>query len=167
MYQLGDRIVYSSHGVCTVIGVEERKIDRKVTQYYVLEPMDQPGARYYVPTQNQAALAKIRNLLSADELNEILRSDKVRQDGWIPDENRRKQHYRELINSGDRCAILCMIRSLHIPKKQQVEAGRKFHISDESFLRDAQKLLTSEFSFVLGIPADQVGEYVLKALEEQ
>lgn len=167
MHEIGDMIVYGTHGVCTILGVEERTVDRKKVEYFVLEPMEQPGARFYVPTQNQAAVSKLRKLLTAQQLDAILHSDEVRQNSWIADEGRRKQYYRDLITSGDRAAILRMVNSLHRHKQEQAEAGRKFHLCDENFLREAEKLLSAEFSMVLGIPADQVGTYVLKAISKE
>lgn len=167
VFTCGDKVMYGIHGVCQILGSEMRAVDRKKVEYYVLEPVDQPGARFYVPTQNQAALAKLRKLLSKEELQDLLHSEQVRQDVWIQDENQRKQRYRELINSSDRATLLCMIRCLYRHKNEQLSAGRKFHLCDENFLRDAQKLLNSEFSMILNIPAESVGDYVQKELEAE
>ncbi len=143
MFQVGDQVVYGIHGVCRILDLEERRIDRKKVSYFVLEPADQSGARFYVPSENPAALAKLRPVLSKSELEQLLSSDEVREDHWISDENARKQRYRELIGSQDRKELLCMINSLHRHKKEQQEAGRKFHLCDENFLRDAEKLLNA------------------------
>ncbi len=162
MYNIGDNVVYGIHGVCRVVALEERVIDRKKVQYYALEPAQQPGARFLVPTQNQAALAKLKPMLTWQELDTLIRSEDVQKDAWIADENLRKQTYRELINSGDRKSLIQMVGSLHRRKKEQLAAGRKFHQCDENFLRDAEKLLSSEFSVVLGIAPDQVGDYLME-----
>ena len=164
MYQVGDQVLYGIHGVCGIVGTEKRSIDRKKVEYFILEPVNQPDARYYVPTQNQAALNKLRRIMTPQELDALLCSDEVRQDCWISDENQRKSRYKDLINSGDRGALLSMVRTLHQHRDAQAAAGRKFHLCDENFLRDAQKLLESEFSLVLGIEPAQVGPYVLQKL---
>ncbi len=167
MLQTGDQVVYGIHGICTVIGQEQRRVDRQNVTYYVLEPLEQSGARFFVPSHNPAAMAKVRPLLSREELTALLCSSAVRQDAWIPDENQRKQRYRELIGSGDRCALLQMVRSLHRHREAQLAAGRKFHLCDENFLRDAQKLLDGEFSRVLDIPQAQVAEYMMDAIRDE
>lgn len=164
MYNIGDRVVYGIHGVCQILCQEERTVDRKKVLYLVLEPLEQAGARFYIPAHNQAALSKLRPVLSRQELDALLASEAVRRDHWVEDENQRKQRYRELINSGDRAALICMVGSLYRHKEAQTAAGRKFHLCDENFLRDAEKLLNSEFSLVLHIPADQVQAYILAAL---
>ena len=166
MYQPEDRVVYGIHGICVIVGTEVRTVDRKKVEYFVLEPLDQPGARYYVPTENPAAVAKLRPLLDRENLITLMNSEKVRRDVWIPDENQRKIRYRELINGGDRAALLSMIGSLYRHKQNQAAQGRKFHLCDENFLRDAEKLLNAEFSLILGIETVKGGEYIRKALNE-
>lgn len=59
MYQVGDKVVYGIHGVCMVVDLEERVIDRKRVIYLALEPVGQGNAKYLVPTHNAAAMAKI------------------------------------------------------------------------------------------------------------
>lgn len=164
MYACGDRVMYGIHGVCEILALEDRRIDRKTVQYFVLEPVDQPGARFYVPTQNAAAVAKLRPVMTKEQVDALLCSVEVRQNVWIGDENTRKQRYRELISSGDRASLLCMVRTLYRHKQEQMEAGRKFHLCDENFLRDAQRLLDSEFSLILGITPKEVGDYIQSKL---
>ncbi len=161
VYRTGDYVVYGIHGVCRVTGTEEQTVDRKRVDYYILEPVDQQGARFFVPKHNQAAVAKLRPILKREELYALLCSDEVRQQTWISDENHRKQLYRELIVSSDRAALIRMVGALHRHKAEQAAAGRKFHLCDENFLRDAEKVLGGEFSIVLGIPPEQVEDYIL------
>ena len=165
MFVCGDRVVYGIHGVCNVVELEIRTVDRKKVEYYVLEPLEQQGSRYYVPTQNQAAVAKLSPILSKQELDALLHSEDTGKDAWIPDENQRKQRYRELISSGDRAALIGMVGALHAHRQEQLSQGRKFHLCDENFLRDAEKLLSSEFSLVLGIPIEEVSAYIQSALQ--
>ena len=149
MFQCGDLVVYGIHGVCRILELENRKIDKTKKEYFVLEPIDQKGARFYVPTQNEAAVSKLRPVISQQELTELLKSEDSYTDSWIEDENQRKQYYRNLISSGDRGALIRMVHTLHLRKSALVAAGRKFHLCDENFLRDAQKLLGSEISLVM------------------
>ncbi len=161
MYTAGDMVVYGSNGVCRIIGTEVKILDGKGLEYYVLEPVDSDSARFYVPCGNPAALVKLRSLLNRQELDSLLHSVENSGDVWIADENRRKQLYRELIVSGDRVGILSMILALLRHKDSQAKLGRKFHLCDENFLHDAKKLLVSEFSVVLGIPAEEAWAYIL------
>lgn len=164
MFQVGEQVLYGIHGVCRIVDLEERTVDRKKILYYVLEPREQAGTKYYVPTTNQSAVSRLRKIMTRQELETLLDSEEVRQDCWINDEKQRKQCYRELISSGDRTRLISMVRTLHARKKIQAEAGRKFHLCDENFLRDAERLLSSEFSLVLDLPPEELGAYVRKAV---
>jgi len=166
MFQCGQLVMYGAHGVCKITGTQERTIDRKKVEYFVLEPLDQENVQFYVPTHNQAAIAKLSPLLTKNELDALLLEESAADPEWIVDENRRKQRYRELIVSGDRASLVSMVRVLLKHKAQQQAAGRKFHLCDENFLKDAQKLLSAEFSLVLGIRPEEVGAYIEKTLEE-
>jgi len=167
VFDCGDQIVYGVHGVCTVIGTELRSVDRKKVEYYVLEPNDQPGARFYVPTQNQAATAKMRQLLDRQELNSLLRSCEAVEDIWILDDNRRKLRYRELLASGDRAELMKMLYTMREKRKELEASGKRFHQCDENFQRDAQRMLGSEISHVLHIRKDEVESYVLRIQSEK
>lgn len=164
MYQPGDQVLYGIHGVCQILSVESMRFGKSRGKYYVLQPTDQMDSRFYVPVDNEAAVAKLRPLLDQEQLLALLHCDEVRSAEWIADENQRKLRYRELIGSGDRKELLGMIGALHRHRLQQLAAGRKFHQSDENFLRDAQKLLNAEFSQVFGLEQGQVSKFITKEL---
>ena len=165
MYEIGESVLYGIHGVCTVTGIERLRFGKDSAKYYVLEPKDQPGAKFYVPTENEAAVAKLRALMCREELLELLHSEQVRSYPWIADENLRKIRFRELMTSGDRAQIMGMIGSLHRHRQEQLAAGRKFHQSDENFLNDAQKLLNYEFALVFDLDPGEVSSFILRELE--
>ena len=164
MFQVGDRVVYSIHGVCEVVALEEQTVDGKKVTYLVLEPLGQPGSRYLVPTHNPTAMGKLKNLLTREEL-EILFSDAVKEDCWIRDENLRKQTYRELIGSGNRQKLIGMLYTLYRHKSAQTAAGRKIHICDDNFLRDVEKLLISEVAIVMGLDAGEAKQFIRSKLQ--
>lgn len=167
MYQIGDQVVYGIHGVCRIADQEKRTVERKTVTYLVLEPVGQEGSRYLVPTHNEIAMGKLRPMLVPEELENLIRSKEVRTDGWIRDENARKQTYRELISSGDRAALMKMVHTIYRHKKAQTEAGKRVHLADESFLRDAEKLLVSEISVIMKISQDEARIYLRDNLKNE
>lgn len=164
MFKIGDRVLYGVHGVCVIAALEQRIVDRKKVEYFALEPLGQSRSRYYVPTQNAAALSKLRPLLSRGELEALLASSAARRDCWIPDENRRRQSFRDLLNSGDRADLLSMVRCLYLHRDSQLAQGKKFHLTDENFLRDGCKVLESELALVLEMDSRQAHEYLRNQL---
>ena len=166
MFKCGDKVLYGSHGVCELLDVETKRIDGKNVEYYILQPINQPDARFYIPTGNQAVLSKLRPLLTKEEIGVLLTNQRSQPDAWIAEENQRKQRYRELISSSDRATLISMIHALHKQRQIQQSAGRKLHLCDENFLRDAEKLLGAEFSLVLNIRQDAVGAYIQRELNK-
>ena len=166
MYEVGHLVVYGIHGVCRIVAVEVKTVDRKQIPYFVLEPIEQPGTRYYIPSQNQTALGKIRHLMDRQSLLDMLSADATEED-WIDDENKRKQYYRQIINGVDSSALLRMVHALYRHKSRQETQGRKLHMCDENFLRDAQRVLNAEMSAVLQIPAAEVPAFMRQQLERK
>ena len=164
MYQSGDWVMYGIHGVCRVIGTEKQLVNRKRTEFLVLQPTSGSESRFYLPTGNPTAMSKLKNVLSPEELREMLASEQIREDCWIREENLRKQRYRDLISSADRIAILQMVYALYRYKDAQAAAGKKFHQCDDNFLRDAEKLLISEISLVLEMSREEAKAYLRSQL---
>ena len=165
MYQVGEWVIYGIHGVCRVAGVEKQLVNRKRTQYLVLEPLTQSESRFYLPTENHVAMSKLKAVLTKTEMEELFASDVVHQDAWIQEENLRKQHYREVIGGGDRILLMRMVGTLYRYKEAQAAAGRKFHQSDENFLRDAEKLLSSEVALVMELSPEEARNYLRNQLK--
>lgn len=165
MFENGQWVIYGAHGVCHVVGREKQLVNRKRTEYLVLEPLNRNESRFYVPTANPVAMGKLKEVLSAQALKELLASDEIRQDGWIREENFRKQHYRELIGSGDRTALLKMVCTLYRYRDSQMAAGKKFHQCDDNFLRDAERLLSSEIALVLEMNQDDAKAFLREQLK--
>lgn len=166
MFQVGDRVVYGIHGVCRVADQEQRKVDRQMVTYLVLEPVGQEGSQFLVPAHNEKAMSKLRPILTKEELEAMLRDPRILQDCWISDENRRKQTYRDLISSGEREKLAQMVHTLYRHKRQLAEAGKRCHLCDDNFLRDAERLLINEAALVLETDPDQAKAYIREKLKE-
>lgn len=165
MFETGDWVVYGVHGVCRVVGTEKQLVGRKRVAYLVLEPLAQNESRFFLPVENPTAMAKLKRVLPREELEKLLSSEEVRQDAWIQDESQRKQHYRDLISNGDRVSVMQMVSSLYRYKDAQAAAGRKFHLCDENFLRDAEKLLSSEIALVMDLTQEEARDYLRNQLK--
>ena len=157
-------VVYGVHGVCRILGTEKQLVNRKRTEFLVLEPMSQTGSRFYLPVLNPTAMGKLKPVLSREELTELLDSESVRKDCWIPEESLRRTTYRELLAGADRLGLLQMVASLYRYRSAQETAGKKLHLSDENFLRDAEKFLCSEISHVMELSSDQARTFLREHL---
>ncbi len=166
MYQAGQQVVYGIHGVCTIREIETKIVDRKKIPYYVLEPAAQLGARFYVPTEKPEAVGKISPVMSKDEIQSLFSHCPIPEGIWVEEENQRKQKFRDLIGNGDRSVLVAIVKSLYNHKAVQAEKGKKFHLCDENFLRDGERLLSSEVSVAYGIPIEEALRFVRSCLQK-
>lgn len=164
MFEIGELVVYGAHGVCCVSRMQEQTIGRKKQTYLVLTPIRARATQYFVPIANPAAMAKLLPLVSREELEALLASEKIHTVSWIPDENRRKQAYRELMSGGDREKLMQAVFTLYRQKDLQKAAGRKLHLCDEGFLHDAEKLLAEEIESVLELDSPGAIAYLREKL---
>lgn len=165
-FKQGDVVTYGTHGACTITFIGDVEINREMREYYVLEPCNNTPSKYYVPKNNASAVTKIKKLLSPSQLEELLTAVVGKDDNWIENEPLRKEHYKELLSSGDCEDIICMIRTLHHHRKKQLSLGKKVHICDENFIKTAEQLISSEVAQILNIPQEEVGEYIRSKLAD-
>lgn len=166
MYEIGTKVIYKNEGVCEITDIIIRNFRGQKMEYYVLKPMHKKGAEVYVPTKNNELVGKMRKIIDRQSIIELIRS--VHNEGiiWIDNGNERKEFYREILAKGDRKDLLKLIKTLHIHKQNQKEAGKKLHISDERFLKDAEYMIYDEFSYVLDIPQNEVLAFIMDKAEK-
>lgn len=164
MYQVGERLMYGLHGVCRVVREEQRRVDGRTLTYLTLEPVGQRGACFLVPTQNAVAMARLRPLPARDVMEQLLHEGPDLPDAWIPEESLRKQRYREYITGAEEEKLIRMVCALYRHRERQRSAGKKCHVSDENFLRDAEKLLCGEVAAVMGLEEDQARSLIRQRL---
>ena len=165
MFQINDTILYGSEGVCTVTDIVEKDFGAKVMRYYVLKPVYNSNSTLYVPANNQALTAKMRHVLSAAEIHEIIRAIPGEKSMWIENEDERKEKYREILQHGDRMELIGIIKALYHHQQAQRAKGKHLHTADEHFFKEAEKLLYDEFALVLQIQPDEVVPFILRQTE--
>jgi CarD family transcriptional regulator len=165
MFSVGDSFIYSGHGICGLTEIREMEVDHMTRPYYVLKPVFGNSFTLYVPVGNEILEAKMRRLLSADEIHKFIGEMPDEGSIWVEDENERKEFYKEILSNGDRASLVRLIKSIFLRKRELNAAGRKLHMSDEQFMRDAEKILYDEFAYVLGIKREDVLPFILAQLE--
>lgn len=165
-HQVNDLVVYGSNGVFRIDGVCKKKIDGRETEYYVLKPVYEHGvSTAYVPVENEQLTAKLRPLLSRQEVVELIDSLPHMQTPWIESQDVRREKYREILHKGDRIAMIRAIRALHLHRREQEARGKRLYLVDEHFLKEAERLLYDEFAVALQMEPKQVLPYILQHLQ--
>ena len=165
MFEINDVVIYGTQGVCKIVGIEEQKIDGESKTYFVLKPMDDRGATCYVPTWNNKALAKIRKVMTKQDVDALIDSIPSRTPTWIANEKERKEVYKNILASGDHASIISMVQALYLRKKEREAEGKRLHMSDEYFMKDAEQLLYNEWQYVLNVDKPELMAYILERIE--
>ncbi len=165
MYQVNDLVLYGMDGVCTIESVSKQRFAGVIKEYYILKPIAGNSATIYVPTDNEKLLKKMRHILSREEIYQLIRGIPTSESIWIEDENERKKKYREILSSGDRVGMIQMIKALYLHRQEQQKKGRKLHLLDEHFFKEAERILHEEFATVLDIAPEQVLPFIAQEME--
>ena len=167
MFQINDVIIYGTQGVCKITGTEEKMISGKKKTYFVLQPVNDQGSTIFVPTDNPLVLNKMRRLLTKDEIHKLICSMQSEDAIWVANENERKELYRSILAKGDHLELIQMIKAIYAHKKEREAQGKRLHMSDDRFFKDAEQILYNEFQYVLdlGSKADLM-TYILERLEK-
>ena len=168
MFKVDDVIVYSTQGVCRIEGVEEKTVSGTKKNYFVLKPVNDNGSTMFVPTDNPQALKKMRRLLTESEILKLIDSMPEEQTVWIENDNDRKEHYKKILASGDHVELIKMIKAIYAHKKECEAKGKRLHMTDEHFFKDAEQNLYNEFQYVLKIKSkEELMTYIFTRIEKQ
>ena len=166
MYRKDDIVTYGTQGVCKIAAITEKNFDGSIHEYYKLVPVYDEKSTLFVPVGNTALTERMHRVLSAEDIDALIQSMPSEKPSWIENETERKQKYKEILDSGDRKALIRAIKALYYYKKKRQAAGKKIHVCDEHFLRDAERVLYDEFAFVLKIDRSKIPDYIINHAEQ-
>lgn len=167
MFQINDVINYGSQGVCQITGIEEKSISGVKREYFVLSPIMDQAATIYVPTDNEVVLKKMRRLLTVSEINTLIDSMPDEKTVWIENVKERRECYKYLLAGGNHASLIQMIKTIYAHKREREAAGKRLHVMDEHFFKDAEQILYNEFQYVLKVNSkDDLMKYILCRLGE-
>lgn len=159
-FEKGEKVLYSVNGVCEITDITERFFGKTVMRYYVLKPISNNAATLFVPVNNENLVRKMKRLMTQPQLDEVLNAVSSKDVEWNSNEAVRKEEFRNTISFGNVSEILILLKSIWIHRRMQNSKGRKLHISDEMYLREAEKIIKEEISTVIGVEQDEVIPYI-------
>ncbi len=162
-WKAGDTVVHSRDGICSVIGIQEMTLSGEPLNYYILEPVYEHGSKLYIPCDKEALF--LRAPVTREEIHEFIRKLPESEVSWIADEKQRQSMISEMRKSGSSETLLALISLFYRKRDEQHQQGRKFHSSDEQFLKDIETRVNREFAFVLGLDPGEVPAYIHKQIK--
>lgn len=158
--KIGTYVLYGKTGVCLV----KELTTMSGGQYYVLAPISDSRSSVYVPCDNEMLVARMRPLLTREEIDCLLSdADEVKL-AWVDDRNERGLMYRTTLSSGDRKELIRLLCCLMRKKRERIDIGKRLSTMDENTLQECVRLVQEEFSMVLDIAVNEVGPYIAERL---
>lgn len=162
MYNVGDVVIYSSHGLCSVEDICEQTFSDITKTYYVLQPLNDSKLTIRTPIDN--AKKQLRDVIQKEEAIQILQSFTSPGVEWIEQNTHRMRFHVEIIKTGDRQKQANLLNTL-LRKKIEYEANeKKFPNQEEKLLHSLQEIIFSEFSIALDKPSEEIYDYVVAKL---
>lgn len=155
-FQTGDMVIHRSHGLGQVVGMEERVINERATSCYVVQtasltiwvPVDgSQGASLRAPTPPDE-FSRLKQILNSP--GEQLQTDRVE----------RKNQLMAQMTDGQLASLFQVVRDLtHYKRKTKLNEPEK------TILERAMNTLITEWTYSLGVPAEQAQTELLLLLD--
>ena len=166
MFNINDLVQYGVDGVCRITDITTRELRDRQIDYYVLKPVFNSNATLFVPLNNETLVSKMRYTMSADELSCMIREAYSSECEWIENDNDRQVRFKEIISGGNSPALVRLIKSLRTHRQEMISVGKKLHMADERFVKEAERLLNDEYAVALGITPDEAGPVIEELIRE-
>lgn len=162
MFHPGEFIVYGNTGVCRVVSLgHPPQIPTADTKklYYTLAPL-YSNEVIYTPVDTPVFMRHVLTHEAADAL--IDKIPLIREEIDSGREKRISECYRTLFES-HRCEdLLQLIKTLYTKGQQSMEKGKHLGSIDQRYMKRAEDLLHGELSVALGIPKEEVVDYIAR-----
>ena len=119
--------------------------------------------------ENELIRSMIRNFKNhkQEEIDEKIHSVSESHEEWMEDERARKEHFKDMVSRADTFELIQLIKMLVEHREKVTARGKKLHVADERMLQEAEKMICDEFSYVLGIPKEEVPSYITNSMKEK
>ncbi len=157
-FSKGDFVVYPTHGVGRVIGIEDKEIAGESLKLFVIH-FDKERMTLRVPV-TKVEVAGLRRLSDRKVIDAALRTLKGRSRAKRTMWSRRAQEYEAKINSGDPVLIAEVVRDLHRGADQPDQS-----YSERQMYQAALERLSRELAAVESIDTESATEKLEQLLE--
>jgi CarD family transcriptional regulator len=91
MFNIGDLIIYSVHGICCIDDICEKTFMGVTRDYYILHPIQDSKLTISTPVENNKVI--MLEIIDRNEAEEIIESFKLTGISWIEISSNRAETY--------------------------------------------------------------------------
>ncbi len=161
MFQTDDMVIYGKMGVCKVKDITFMNIDGSDSEqlYYVLEPTNES---YTIYSRVNNSKVYMRPIITETEACRLIDSIcTIQGQAYFNDKVQDlTKHYQSVLDMYNCADLIKLTMSIQAKKKMLQQKNLKVGQTDARYLKQAEELLYSEFSCALGIPMDEVPDYI-------
>ena len=157
-HDVNDKVIHCRNGVATIIGMKEMG-DK---MYYVVHTLRGDQENIYVPIEGSENI--IRNVMSKEKANELLKELKDIKFEFNPNTKQRRDGYKRRLSSGNIKEIAFMFRQNNIYKKDTSIA--KLGPSDLDMLKYASDIFLDEMSIIYDYDRENVEQFIETIIEQ-
>ena len=167
MFEKGACIVYGNTGVCRVeeIGpLSNIRGSHPGKIYYKLSPI-RTGGTIYIPVDSDMFMRPVMTREEADAL--IWRMPKICERVCSSRDQRvLNEHYKASLRTHSCEELVRLIKSVYVKNRRLIKNGKKAGRTDLEYRKKAEMLLYEELGVALGIPFEEVKEYIVEQVKK-
>ncbi|UJF27479.1 CarD family transcriptional regulator [Planococcus sp. 107-1] len=166
MFNIGDQIIYSAHGICRIDDICEETVSGVTKTYYKLHPLEN-SQRVTISTPIDNDKVLMLDLLDKEEATELLETFSEPGIEWNDNANARQNLFSSIIAAGDRKEIAKVVNTL-MRKKMEVQLeGRNLYERDHKVLNFTQSILFKELALSLDTNFEDINNQALHFIREK
>lgn len=159
-YQVGDFVIYKNNGLCCIAEIKDEDFGVGKKTYYVLKQQEGLKSSYFVPTDLIGLSNYMRRTVDKKGVDKAIKNVVNMDPEWIADSKERSLQYDKVMTMGPVEDILYVYKVLVSKKRDAETINKRLYLSDERTLSTAERLITQEFAYALGIQKEEVLPYI-------
>ncbi len=161
MFEVGQRVIYGTHGVCEIVKIDTVDIPGVDAgrMYYHLSSVLNESSLMYAPVDNPKLA--IRLVMTREEALSLIDEMPSIDLLTVEIEKQRENIYKESMRSLDNRKIVSLLKTVRAREEERIAAGKRMTAVDERYMKQAQTQLYSEMAIALEIDRDQVEDFIL------
>lgn len=168
MYHTGEFIVYGSSGVCRVlaVGSPEAAQGSRPCTYYTLQPV-YSSETIYAPVDSRVAMRPVLTKAEAQQLIRCFPSIPEEHIVEVKNVQTLSRYYQDSFHANSCRDLVRLLKTIHSRNSAARKNGRRPGKVEGRYQKRAEELLYGELSISLGIPLEEVPQYIRQVLKDE
>lgn len=160
MYNIGDSVVYPTHGAGVIEGIEVKEVLGKEQSYYVMRiPIG--DMKVMIPMANAKEIG-MRDVIDKDKAEEVMRAFRTVETDVIQNWSKRFRDNMVRIKSGNIFEVSAVVKSLMLRDRQ-----KGLSTGERKMLSNAKQIMISEIVVATGNDRDSIEKRLSGMIDEE